>query len=162
MAPSQRVKEGEDCLCLKPHHGLQLFGSPKVVQGPKKPGGTSKIRKKGLHCCGFGYQHTYNGKLTEGRVTLCVWVLYFRPLFPEHGTDGWWIGRFSRGSNRTRTTTHTVPGTCMYTLYNILVQKNKRFIYTICYNLQRKAPTIGVLDFGHFTVSLAEFMIFIV
>ena len=24
------------------------------------------MKKKGLHCCGFRYQHTYNGKLTEG------------------------------------------------------------------------------------------------
>ena len=31
------------------------------------------MKKKGLHCCGFRYQHsthTYNGKLSEGRGAL--------------------------------------------------------------------------------------------
>jgi hypothetical protein len=53
------------------------------------------MKKKGLHCCGFRYQHTYNGKLSEGGGNfVCISTvldLYFL----------WdWIGRFSRGSNR--------------------------------------------------------------
>jgi len=56
------------------------------------------MKKKGLHCCGFRYQHTYNGKLSEGRGNfVCISTvldLYFL----------WdWIGPFSRGSNHTCT-----------------------------------------------------------
>ena len=54
------------------------------------------MKKKGLHCCGFRYQHTYNGKLSEGGGNfVCISTvldLYFL----------WdWIGPFSRGSNHT-------------------------------------------------------------
>ena len=54
------------------------------------------MKKKGLHCCGFRYQHTYNGKLIEGRGNfLCISTIYDLYFLWD------WIGRFSRGSNRT-------------------------------------------------------------
>ena len=57
------------------------------------------MKKKGLHCCGFRYQHTYNGKLIEGRGNfMCISTMYDLYFLWD------WIGRFSRGSNRTCTT----------------------------------------------------------
>jgi hypothetical protein len=80
-------------------HGLLLFGRVPIhhwwYKALKSRVVQVKYEKKGLHCCGFRYQHTYNGKLTEGGGNfVCISTvldLYFL----------WdWIGRFSRGSNR--------------------------------------------------------------
>ena len=82
-------------------HGLLLFGRVPIHhwwhKALKSRVVQVKYEKKGLHCCGFRYQHTYNGKLTEGGGNfVCISTvldLYFL----------WdWIGRFSRGSNRSR------------------------------------------------------------
>ena len=52
------------------------------------------MKKKGLHCCGFRYQHTYNGKLTEGRGNfVCISTILDLYFLWE------WIGRLSRGTN---------------------------------------------------------------
>ena len=59
------------------------------------------MKKKGLHCCGFRYQHTYNGKLIEGRGNfMCISTIYDLYFLWD------WIGPFSRGSNRIRLTIH--------------------------------------------------------
>ena len=51
-------------------HGLLLFGRVPIhhwwYKALKSRVVQVKYEKKGLHCCGFRYQHTYNGKLTEG------------------------------------------------------------------------------------------------
>ena len=59
------------------------------------------MKKKGLHCCGFRYQHTYNGKLTEGRGDF-VCISTILDLYFLWGR----IGQLSRGSNRTHVVCH--------------------------------------------------------
>ena len=61
------------------------------------------MKKKGIHCCGFRYQHTYNGKLTEGRGNfVCIsTILDFYFLCG-------WIGQSTRGTNRTTCTVYNI------------------------------------------------------
>jgi len=90
------------------HHWWYKVLKSRVVQ--------VKYEKKGLHCCGFRYQHTYNGKLTEGGGNfVCISTvldLYFL----------WdWIGPFSRGSNHTYIYLYTYM-TCVHDIhYNMYV-----------------------------------------
>ena len=61
------------------------------------------MKKKGLHCCGFRYQHTYNGKLIEGRGNfMCISTIYDLYFLWD------WIGPFSRGSNLVQYTRYYV------------------------------------------------------
>ena len=69
------------------------------------------MKKKGLHCCGFRYQHTYNGKLIEGRGNfVCISTIY--DLYFLCGR----IGQFFRGSNRTCMYVHVCTMLCTLVL----------------------------------------------
>ena len=78
---------------------------------------TSNMKKKGLNCCGFRYQHTYNGKLIEGRGNfVCISTIYDLYFL-------WvWIGPFSRGSNRMYMYVHVqcTGSMCVYYMYEFV------------------------------------------
>ena len=82
------------------------------------------MKKKGLHCCGFRCQHTYNGKLIKGRGNfVCISTIYDLYFL-------WvWIGPFSRGSNRTCTyPVHECTGRYVVLIYVCVFIK----VYTPC------------------------------